>query len=204
MSINKAIANVLAGKEAKLIHGQCVGQMNPYVEWLKWLSYESEYEKQLMNLVASKTSLEFSYDELQKVCRIKRNRVFADLFKRYGTSGCSEEEYMMVYDYMCKESIEELMVSKLSSAELRSAKEKIIYFSRMKKEQLREKIHKEQDAEVYEKLSMEDSYLLHIISNFNFVRTIGKLNKEIDAQISKNNAMAQKSLYYAYNPHFKR
>ena len=37
------------------------------------------------------------------------------LFKIYGTSECFEEDYMKVYDYMCNESIEELMLKKLTS-----------------------------------------------------------------------------------------
>lgn len=204
MNINKVIAKTVAGSNSKVIHGQCIGQINPYIEWIKWLSYESEYEKQICDLTDGKTCLEVSHDELQKVSRIRRNRVFANLFKKYGTSECSEEEYIMVYDYMCTESIENLMISKLSSQELCYAKEKIIYFSQLTSEELSKKVHEEQVEDVYDTLSMVDSYVLHVVSNNNFAKDMERLNKEIDAQIETNIARDQRSLYYASNPYLKK
>lgn len=192
MSINRIMARALAGSNYKLIHGKCVGQINPYIEWIKWLSYESEYEKQLCDSVDGKISLEVSYDELQKISRIKRNRMFLELFRKYGTSECSEEEYMMVYDYMCTESIESLMISRLSSKELRYAKERIIYFSQLPSEELSKKVHEEQKEDVYNKLSMADSYVLHVISNINFTKSIESLSEELAAKIRENDAISYK------------
>lgn len=203
MSVNRVMAKALSKSNYKVIHGKIIGQINPYIEWIKWLSYESEYEKQLCDLVDGKISLENSNDELCKVDKIKRNRMFLRLFKKYGTSECSEKEYMMVYDYMCTESIENLMMSKLSSTELNYAKEKIIYFSQLPSEELSKKVHEEQLENVYNKLSMVDSYILHMISNINFNRSMEILEKEINTQININNEIHHKSLYYASNPYLK-
>ena len=61
---------------------------------------------------------------------------------------------MKVYDYMCGESIEELMLSKLTSEKLRYAKQEITRLSKVSKEQLNIKVNKEQKPEEYEQLSM--------------------------------------------------
>ncbi len=200
MSIHHVIAQMLAGSNCKVIHGQCIGQINPYIEWIKWLSYESKYEIELCHLVEEKTNVEIPDDELEQVNKIKRNRVFANLFKKYGTSECSKEEYMMVYNYMCTESIEQLMISKLSTQELSYAKEKIIYFSQLPSEELSKKIDKEKKEDVYYQLSMVDAYILHMISNINFARNKERLSQEIDTQINASHQMRQKSLSYASNP----
>lgn len=80
---------------------------------------------------------------------------------------------------MCNESIEELMLSKLTSEELQYAKQEIAKLSKGEKEQLSAKIREEQKPEKYENLSMVDSYILHIIFNINFVRDITDASREL-------------------------
>ena len=114
----------------------------------------------------------------------------AKLFKIYGTSKCKEEEYMLVYDYMVNESIEKLMLSKLTKEELQYAKKEIIRLSKIPKEELNTKITKERTKENYPKLSMVDSYILHVISDINHNRNVSNLSKLIGEQINHNNAMS--------------
>lgn len=105
---------------------------------------------------------------------------------------------------MCSESIEKLMLSKLTSEELRYAKQEIAKLSKVSKEQIKAKLNEEQNPEKYERLSMVDSYILHIISEINFARSLAELVSNIEAQLNANSAMGQKSLYYATNPQIKR
>ena len=51
---------------------------------------------------------------------------------------------------------------------------------------------------------MVDSYILHIISDINYVRSLSDLNKKIEAQLEQNDAMRQRSLYYASNPYAEK
>ena len=111
---------------------------------------------------------------------------------------------MKVYDYMCNESIEKLMLKKLTSEELKYAREEITRLSNVSKEQLSAKVKEEQRREKYEQLSMVDSYILHIISDINYVRSLSDLNKKIEAQLEQNDAMRQRSLYYASNPYSEK
>lgn len=111
---------------------------------------------------------------------------------------------MKVYDYMCNESIEKLMLKKLTSEELKYAREEITRLSKVSKEQLNAKVKDEQIREKYEQLLMVDSYILHIISDINYVRSLSDLNKKIEAQLEQNDAMRQRSLYYASNPYSEK
>ena len=170
------------GINCKIIPRNTIGNVSPIIEWIKWLSYE----------------------EIEEVTNYNRNKIFAGLFMVYGTSECSQEDYMRVYDYMCNESIEELMLKKLTSEELKYAREEITRLSNVSKEQLSAKVKEEQRREKYEQLSMVDSYILHIISDINYARSMSDLNRVISEQFEESKIMSQRSLYYALNPYAKK
>lgn len=192
------------GIRTEVVHGNVIGNISPDVEWIKWLSYESEFEKNRIEYLNSKKISELSYEELEEVISYRRNKIYGRLFKIYGTSECSEEDYMKVYDYMCNESIEKLMLKKLTSEELRYARQEITRLSKVPKEQLSAKVNEEQILEKYEQLSMVDSYILHIISDINYARSISDLNRKIEAQLEQNDIMRKRSLYYASNFYAKK
>lgn len=50
---------------------------------------------------------------------------------------------------------------------------------------------------------MVDSYILHVISDINYARSMA-LNRRIDAQLGQNEIMEQRSLYYVANPYTKK
>lgn len=204
MSFDREMAKIMAGNGTKIIHGGNIGNVDPYIEWIKWLSYIPEYEKKRIEYFDSKKISELTYEELEEASRYSRNKIFARLFKIYGTRECSEEDYMKVYDYMCSESIEKLMLSKLTSEELRYTKQEITKLSKVSKEQIRTKLNVEQKPEKYEQLSMVDSYILHVISKINFARSLAELDSNIEIQLNANDVMSNKSYYYAANPQIKR
>lgn len=35
MSFNRVIANMLSGSDIKIIHGEVIGNVDPYIEWIK-------------------------------------------------------------------------------------------------------------------------------------------------------------------------
>ena len=192
------------GVNCKIIPGNTIGNVSPIIEWIKWLSYEPEFEKKRIEYLDSKKRSELSYEEIEEAANYNRNKIFAELFKIYGTSEWSNEDYMRVYDYMCNESIEELMLKKLTSEELKYAKEEITRLSKVSKGQLSAKVKDEQRREKYEQLSMVDSYILHIISDINYARSMSDLNRVISAQLEESKIMSQRSLYYASNPYAKK
>jgi len=111
---------------------------------------------------------------------------------------------MEVYDFMENQSIDEFMLSKLSCEELKYAKQQIQHFRQIPRKELRKKVNEEQKEENYEKLSMADSYVLHIISRLDFARSISELDKKIKAQIDTKNAVRQRGIYYASHPYSKK
>lgn len=193
---------IVRSGDCKIIHGKIISNVSPDIEWAKWLSYEPEFEKKRIEYFDSIKVSKLSYEELQEASRYNRNKIFARLFKIYGTSECSKEDYMKVYDYMCNESIEELMLSKLTSEELKYARQEVTRLSEVSKEQLSAKV--KDDQEKYEQLSMVDSYILHLISDINYARSMSELYRKIDAQIEQNDVMRQRSLYYASNPYARK
>ena len=175
------------------------GNVSPYLEWKKWLSYVPEFERKRIEYFDSKKISELSYDELEEASRYRKNQIFAELFQVYGTSECSEQNYMMVYNYMSNESILELMLSKLTPEELYHAREELEKLSSLSKEELNAKVKGEQRVEIYNQLSMVDSYILHLLSNVNCARNISSVNKQFVAELERNTAIRQRTLSYSKN-----
>ena len=87
---------------------------------------------------------------------------------------------------------------------MKYAREEITILSNVSKEQLSAKVKEEQRREKYEQLSMVDSYILHIISDINYARSMSDLNRVISEQFEESKIMSQRSLYYALNPYAKK
>ena len=173
------------------------------IEWCKWWSYSPGFEQERIEYLESKIVADTTLAELEEIIKYRSRSRMAKLIKIYGTSECSEDEYMEIYDFMEKESIEELMLSKLSSEELNFARDEIKRLSQISSEQLSEKVHEEQKPENYAKLSMVDSYVLHMISKVNYARSMAEINREMRARVSDNDVMGQRTFYYASNPDIK-
>ena len=199
MSFNREMAKIMAGKEVKVIHGECCN-IDTISEWIKWLSYVPEFQQLRIQELNSKENI--SLEELDEIRSFKYQNKMLELFKLYGTSEISKDEYMEVYDFMENQSIDDLMLSKLTTDELTYAKEQINHFSTIPKEELSKKVKLEQDEDVYKNLSMVDSYILHIISRINYARDLAKLNREIEAKLNENDSMIRRSMYYAANPRY--
>ena len=144
-----------------------------------------------------------SLKELYELCEYLNQQRMLRLFKIYGTTKISKDEYMEVYDYMCRESIDKLMISKLSKKELEYAKQEIIRLKELPENELSTKIENDTKEEAYLTLSMVDSYILHVVSRTDFYRHMMNLESEIQSQLEENDQMRQKSYYYASNPHKK-
>ena len=204
MSFNKVVANMMAGSNIKIIHGEVVGNANPYIEWIKWLSYIPKFQEVRLQELSSKKVEELTGEEIDELNTYKRQNRMLKLFKLYGTKEISKDEYKEVYNFMVNQSIDELMLSKLTIEELRYAKSQIQYFSEIASEELRKKVNEERKADNYENLSMIDSYILHVISKISFAKSIIELDRKIEAQVRENAAMRERSLYYAVNPYTKK
>lgn len=200
-SLNQILAREMSKSKGRvsIVPRYDGGNVSPYLEWKKWLSYVPEFERKRIEYFDSKKISELSYDELEEASRYRKNQIFAELFQVYGTSECSEENYMMVYNYMSNESILELMLSKLTPEELYHAREEIEKLSNLSKEELNAKVKREQRVEIYNQLSMVDSYILHLLSNVNCARNISSMNKEIAAELERNTAIRQRTLSYSKN-----
>lgn len=204
MSLNRVMASMMAGSNVKMIHGEVTRNVDPYMEWTKWLSYVPEFQKERIQELNSKRMEEMTLEEVEELEKYKNQNRMLGLFKIYSTSKISKDEYMEVYDYMANQSIDELMLSKLSSEELKYAKDQIQYFNQIPREELRKKVTEEQKADNYENLSMVDSYVLHIISRINYAKSIPQHNRELEAQLSENDMMRKRSIYYTANPYIKK
>ena len=196
MDTNTVIVREMAKQGVKMFPHKRMGNISPDIEWMKWLSYETEFEKKRMEYLDSKKVSELSMEEAKEVSMYKKNKLLAKLFPIYGTKECSVEDYMKVYDFMCQESIEKFILSKLTSEELQYAKQEISRLCKVPTEELRAKVIEEKRVENYEKLSMVDAYILHIILNVHYERCVSEADQEIQAQREQYSLFREKDIHF--------
>ena len=109
MSFNRVMAKMMAGSDIKIVHGKVIGNIDPYIEWIKWLSYVPEFQKARIQELNSKRIEEMALEELDELRIYKSQIRMLELFKKYGTSEISKDEYMEVYDFMINQSIKSML-----------------------------------------------------------------------------------------------
>lgn len=198
-TLKKILAKELSSSNGNttLIHGNYMGNIHPINEYIKWLSYEPEFEKERYRELGNKLAKDLSLEELQELQKLRIHKELAELFKQYGEQKLSKENYLRVYNFMHGESIEEIMLSKLTLEELRDAKKDLEDLEHLPKEEINNKIKEEKEPTTYSTLSMKDAYVLHCLCDFNFNLSLRQLDKEIMSQIHRNNIIRQKSLFNA-------
>ena len=194
-NISKIMAKELnkSGSQVKFIYGNVFGNIPPIIEWIKWLSYEPEFEKNRIEHLNSKGSNNLSYEELNELDHYMKRKRMAQLFKKYDCKECSKKEYMEVYSYMSNESIINLILDKLTVQEIKYAEEEIKKLITGSSEELTKKIKVESQKENYLYLPMVDAYILHIIDRINYVRNMNEFNNRLNWQLDSNVIMRQKS-----------
>ena len=190
-----------SGSQVKFIYGNVFGNIPPIIEWIKWLSYEPEFEKNRIEHLISKGINNLSYEEINELNYYMKRKRMAQLFKKYDNMECSKEEYMEVYDYMSNESIINLMSSKLTRDEIQYAKEEITRLIELSNEELNKKIKIESQKNYYLNLSMVDAYILHIIDRIIYVRNMNEFNNRLNWQLYSNAIMRQRSIFRKRNTH---
>lgn len=157
--------------------------------WLRWLDYEPKFEKDLIQNLSYKDISALSLEELQILTKYQERKKISQLIRKYETDDINFDEYLEVNTYLESESIEELMLDKLSKEEKEYAKLEIERLKQLKYEELDKKV----DVMIgnFENLSIVDSYILHEISKVDFKRSISRLNSTIKQSIENGNARSR-------------
>lgn len=204
MGLEDIMMNDICDDDLKIVLSDVFGVINPYKEWIKWLSYYSEDTKNRLNEIINKPNESLSFDEMREYEKFREQLKALVLLNRYLDDNLTNSQYKFLLDFICNESIEEYMKSKLSKEELESAKEKINKYSNVPKVILNDKVMNEKNEEVYDNLSMEDAYVLHMISKINHQRNLEELDDDIRIQNEKNNKIIKKSNIYSLKRNLKR
>lgn len=178
---SRIIANEIAKRNEAVIVRKPIGKLNPIKEWVKWLSYETEYEKERKQIVYSKTGKDLTIDELSELNVFKYRNYMKELLIKYENKECTKEEYMTVYDYLGG-SITDLMLDKLSADELEYAETQIAVISSSKEEVLEKLINLE--CSIYDELTMVDAYILHMLIYMQHTKGLNELDKVMHTSLT--------------------
>ena len=137
-------------------------------EWIKWLSYNStENEKYILVLI-----------------------------NKYVNQNCTKEEFYKVYDYMSN-SIENIMLKKLNSDELKEANDKVKRLEQLSDKELRGLIDTEIQDDIYYNLSMIDAYILHKLIKIDNIRNVREMNRRLELVDNETTSIIRLSSVYS-------
>lgn len=137
-------------------------------EWIKWLSYNStENEKYILVLI-----------------------------NKYVNQNCTKEEFYKVYDYMSN-SIENIMLKKLNSDELKEANDKVKRLEQLSDKELRGLIDTEIQDDIYYNLSMIDAYILHKLIKIDNIRNAREMNRRLELVDNETTSIIRLSSVYS-------
>ena len=133
-------------------------------EWIKWLSYMPEIYTKKKGELESKSDYELSVANLRQIKKYNERERLLPLFKNYYDDKCIIPYYRQILSYIKNNSIEDLMLEKLDKEQLQLANKKISDFDKYSREEIERKIKIYEQKENYDKLSMIDSFVFHILS----------------------------------------
>ena len=173
------------------IRGNVLGNINPLIEWIRWLSYVPSFMKERIDYIYSKNIRDLSVAELKELTSYQEERRMQELFLKYKNGKYNPDEYMEVYDYMGN-SVKNIMLRKLTKEELDHADEEIKRLNTLSKPEILTKLKNESSEETYNNLSMVDTYILHVVSNDFLQKNLFKRDKGLVAELDKMKQLDKK------------
>lgn len=174
-----------------------------YKEWIAWLNYEPEFEKQRKKYLMSRKFEELNASEQIELSHYIKYQTYADLFNKYETNTGTQEEYIKVCNFMKIESLEDLIISKLTAEELNYVKSEINRIENLSLTDFESEYRKLRDLYFNEQLTMTERYVYYLSSRIAAYRNNIRVENEISAQLKGNENMRYRSYIYSQNPYRK-
>ena len=174
-----------------------------YKEWIAWLNYEPEFEKQRKKYLMSRKFEELNASEQIELSHYIKYQTYADLFNKYETNTCTQEEYIKVCNFMKIESLEDLIISKLTAEELNYVKSEINRIENLSLTDFESEYRKLRDLHFNEQLTMTERYVYYLSSRIATYRNNIRVENEISAQLKGNENMRYRSYIYSQNTYRK-
>ncbi len=184
--ISKFISNNMSGcKGVRRIPGYIPGSIDPVVVWIKWLRYIPQFQKDKIYFINNMAVGDLSLEDVEFLEYIKRNDELISLFEKFSESKCSTDESKRVQRYMEADGkLQGIMLSKLTSEELKEAKVRIDKLHQDSKYR-DEMVAFMRDVEAYEELSMVDSFVAYCALEMWTKISLVELEVQISNQIQK-------------------
>lgn len=174
-----------------------------YKEWIAWLNYEPKFEKQRKKYLMSRKFEELNASEQIELSHYIKYQTYADLFNKYETNTCTQEEYIKVCNFMKIESLEDLIISKLTAEELNYVKSEINRIENLSLTDFESEYRKLRDLYFNEQLTMTERYVYYLSSRIATYRNNIRVENEISVQLKGNENMRYRSYIYSQNPYRK-
>ncbi len=155
-------------------------------EWIKWLSYYPDFEKSRIEELGNKKAKNLTFDELKELTEHRERREMLPLIKEYSNNSGTSEENLMALNYIKNHSIDTLMLSKLTYAQVSRCLSNInsILVTHSDKDILK---WIKESIKVYDSLNMEESFVLRHVIDTLYRKMYGKdyieSNNKIESSI---------------------
>ena len=166
--------------------GYIPGGILPHVQWLKWLNYVPDFQKDRLDFINCKALSNLNLADSIFLQEMEKNNELIKLFDRFSSGECSVQDRIDVMKYVESDGkLEKLMLSKLTFEELSDVKQKISLL-RQNSEFLESMLYVMWDVNIYSELSMVDSFVAYCAAEMRSNVDISKLEVSVDDRIINN------------------
>ena len=196
MALDDELKKMFANN-CKTIPNKYIGHVDPYLQWVKLLSYFTDEEQERFNLLKTKKVEELSLDEINEVVKYKEQERMLNLLNKFNARITSKDEWIEVEDFINNQSLTKFIKSKLSIDELEYAKTCIESCKSMSKKDLKEYVESHKRLDVYDGLSLVEVLVLYIATNYYYNRCEYESEIKLGAQLEENRNMKYRSMINA-------
>lgn len=144
-------------------------------DWIFWLSYESEEEKERKKILGEKRGKDFSYEELKELFKYREYEHMSKLLLKYKNNSCSDDEFFEVRDFTTR-PILDIMLDKIPKGKLESIRDSLLRLN--ENTDFNEEI---QTIASKESKTIEDRFMYYVISKdrIHYIKSLSEIGKVI-------------------------
>lgn len=166
-----------------------------FYNWLKWLSFKSDYQKQ------TEEEMKNSPDYFEYKIRKKYLNHILELLQKVEKNEASLDERFEVICFLNNAdnktpNLTDIIISKFSPKELDELNDKLNDFKNYSHKQLNTLLEMANDPDIREEFSMEDEYILYMLSKRNNELYLKERNESLARRKPKGGVLPRKDCFF--------
>ena len=196
--MDREVLAVIGKKNCKIIPAKFVGHVDPYIQWIKVLSFVTSKEEEEIKPIKNKKSDDLSFDDMNMLVKYREHKRMLDLITKLNARELTGDAWDEVNSFIHKASLESFLKSYLTEEELEYANKCVESFKKITRAEMKEFVESHQKLDVYQGLSLVEVYVLYLVTKIRLARIDKDDEAKLDEYSERNHEMRFKSQLARY------